>query len=631
MIKDILRVFKLFSKLRPGRQLLSKAVYYQAKPALKRLLLSTSRYGPRYASLVQRMGKMFFTPSTLTRPNSLIRAFNSVSTLVRFRYELPLNDISFNKICSPLKPYNELRRSFVKGLRFESFKPGRYLCKGACGAVWAAEASSDNDTFDQAAEGKSKEVALKLLYNYYTCSTDEEGRPLSTSPDQWVLLNEQRHREVNLRPPGDHPNIVPILGDFFDRVPSSKGGTTLERIEDFPEGLGGGPHTHYLIMPRFDGSLEDLLKGKWKSVGALSPSTDSASSPTRRVIGTEDKPENALGGSVPSNPTFSLPSEEAVGVAVQMVEAIAQLERYHIVHRDIKASNFLVKSRSLPRWSDRLNAEEAKLANTRLQVALTDFGCAIQVDTTPINRNLLSHSGNTALWAPEVAEYFSTQNQLSNDSSNTAAVYARSDLWAVATIVYQLFGQVNPFLSGKLTSKDYTESQLPLLQSKAPSVLGWLLGSCLRRDPSFRPPARLAADVLHTWCLLQLLKRLMPNQFKEVVPRVPLPAGLLVNKLFVKSVDPAQSAKEDWISIEMEAAAFSRRLRQRRGVHQTDPLREALRKLLELLWAADWILGPAKANLGIRVNFYQRITLERFAFCLAIVQLAENRHLINSV
>lgn len=100
------------------------------------------------------------------------------------------------------------------------------------------------------AEGESKEVVVKLLYNYYASSTDQDGQPLSTSPDQWTLLHEQRRREINLRPPGRHPNIVPILRDFFDRVPSSGKEATLERVEDFPEGFGRKAHTYYFVMPR---------------------------------------------------------------------------------------------------------------------------------------------------------------------------------------------------------------------------------------------------------------------------------------------------------------------------------------------------------------------------------------------
>lgn len=56
--------------------------------------------------------------------------------------------ISFDKAYSPLKPYDKLRRNFVNSLRFKSFKPGKYLSNGACGAVWAAECSSDNGIDD---------------------------------------------------------------------------------------------------------------------------------------------------------------------------------------------------------------------------------------------------------------------------------------------------------------------------------------------------------------------------------------------------------------------------------------------------------------------------------------------------
>lgn len=70
---------------------------------------------------------------------------------------------------------------------------------------------------------------------------------------------------------------------------------------------------------------------------------------------------------------------------------------------------------------------------------------------------------------------------------------------------------------------DYAESELPMLPGDAPEVLAWMLHSCLRRNPSARPPAHLVADVLHTWCLLGNLKRLLcPRVFDEVVPQVPV-------------------------------------------------------------------------------------------------------------
>ena len=189
----------------------------------------------------------------------------------------------------------------------------------------------------------------------------------------------------------------------------------------------------------------------------------------------------------------------------QMIEAVAELEKCHIAHRDIKPSNFLVKSRGPPRNANYLNGEcqespenvfgqafvvfqlflwtafylnrgvskfpnsfevvvitklvsflkkayvdptveTAKSANMRMQVALTDFGCAIRTDNggSTDGDHAASHSGNTALWAPEVASHFS----MSREEPVPLLIYKRADIWAVATIAYQLFGQPNPFISG---------------------------------------------------------------------------------------------------------------------------------------------------------------------------------------
>ena len=102
------------------------------------------------------------------------------------------------------------------------------------------------------------------------------------------------------------------------------------------------------------------------------------------------------------------------------------------------------------------------MVNTGLQVALTDFGCAIRTDNEKATNGaqVISHSGNTALWAPEVSSYFFTLN---GKEPAPADLYTRADIWAVATIAYQLFGQPNPFLSGVRL-----RSSVNLLESDGP-------------------------------------------------------------------------------------------------------------------------------------------------------------------
>ncbi len=102
-----------------------------------------------------------------------------------------------------------------------------------------------------------------MLYNYYASNSGEEEAdsafPLGSSEGDWHLLHRQKEREINLRPPGEHPNIVPVVGQFFDRAPPSnkapkngdEGNTgNWEKVDSFPEGFAGRPLTWYLLMPR---------------------------------------------------------------------------------------------------------------------------------------------------------------------------------------------------------------------------------------------------------------------------------------------------------------------------------------------------------------------------------------------
>ncbi len=59
---------------------------------------------------------------------------------------------------------------------------------------------------------------------------------------------------------------------------------------------------------------------------------------------------------IPSNPTYSVPAEEAVGIMAQIFEAVAELERFHIAHRDLKPSNVLVKARGISNAAPTLNS-----------------------------------------------------------------------------------------------------------------------------------------------------------------------------------------------------------------------------------------------------------------------------------
>jgi len=79
--------------------------------------------------------------------------------------------------------------------------------------------------------------------------------------------------------------------------------------------------------------------------------------------------------------------------------------------------------------------------------------------------------------------------------------FTKCDLWAGGTLAYQFYGQSNPFLKENETTKPldsstYKESQLPgLMRTKAPPPIRRLIADLLRKKPSNRPDANVAATI----------------------------------------------------------------------------------------------------------------------------------------
>ncbi|VDM04405.1 unnamed protein product [Schistocephalus solidus] len=332
-------------------------------------------------------------------------------------------------------------------MRLSSLKPQGFLSNGCFSAVWSAKCGEAKEL------GARYDLAVKVLYNFYAANSEGEdivaagsphftdGHKISSIPVHWHLLNKQVKRECGLRPAAYHPNIVPVWKKFFDRVPPAPKpvGTSSasevssiqswQKADQFREGFGGRPVTCYLVMPKFDATLDDMLYYKWSP--SITTSTALQSSSPRH---------SSSSSSIAFSPDYCLPVEEAVPLLAQIFEAIAELELSGVAHRDLKPSNVLIRSRfSRPNITGALNDDELELANCRLQAALTDFGCAIETgrgqEKTLSSTDLISHSGNTILWPPEVAEHFASHTGGLNPEK-----YSRADLWSAATIAYQVFG-----------------------------------------------------------------------------------------------------------------------------------------------------------------------------------------------
>ncbi|CAH8435123.1 unnamed protein product [Dicrocoelium dendriticum] len=567
-------------------------------------------------SLASIVRKSVTASSTYKRPGSLIRAYSGLAGSVHLRHQIGI------PYRSDFTPINELSKppeqSWISGFlssinRFPTLPnfsnqipvlaPKELIGTGCNSAVWAADLESCED-----GDGANNELAVKVLYNYYAAfqvdsflnngvlgkEVDNTAYMLDQSVN-WVLLHRQLERECGLRPPLGHPNIVPLVGHFVARAPTSHGtpeslhvlpetspdheirgphhaydfsiSGDWKRADEFAEGFGGRPLTYYLLMPRFQSTLDELLSGAWHPPITKDSrkeaedrelfSTDSSNGrdvavePEKSPISSSDSSDPIVLSSSLQNvgneassrdsPPCHLDPDEAVAILAQLFDAVAELERLGVSHRDIKGNNILLRLRTPPQMTHFRSAsrnvtptaclawldnKEASLLNTRFHVAITDFGCAVRTrvwnpddtwssffrfldhmfgpDLTQSRMDVLTHSGNSLLLAPEIASrLWSTNAEASLELSGTD--YAKADLWALSVFDRQLLDELQRYPIDEISES--------------------------------------------------LMNRLVP--------------------------------------------------------------------LLSECWAADWLTGAARPPDGLRVSFYRRITPRRWAKCLLIVYHAE--------
>jgi serine/threonine-protein kinase len=155
---------------------------------------------------------------------------------------------------------------------------------------------------------------------------------------------------------------------------------------------------------------------------------------------------------------------DAVNVALQICEALAEAHAAGIVHRDIKPSNaFLVRR-----------------ADGRFAVKILDFGISKQLDATTVT-SLTNH--DQSLGSPH---YMSPEQML--DPSN---VDHRSDIWSVGVVLFELLSGQRPFDGSSMPEvcAKVLTTPAPALRSVCPEVDRELEASvtrCLEKNPDAR-------------------------------------------------------------------------------------------------------------------------------------------------
>ncbi|HEX4447192.1 MAG TPA: protein kinase [Polyangiaceae bacterium] len=207
----------------------------------------------------------------------------------------------------------------------------------------------------------------------------------------------------------------------------------------------------------------------------------------------------------------ALPISEAIGYVLQACEAIAEAHSLGIVHRDLKPANLFLTRR----------ADGSSL------IKVLDFG---------ISKSTATSTGPASSVTATTAVIGSPAYMSPEQVRSSKHVDARTDIWALGVVVYQLVAGALPFGGQTLTellAMIAADPPMPLRAARrdAPAQLEQLLNRCLEKDPRrrvanvaelalglapFAPDARLSVERI-----VRLIEQAPPGSVTPTAPSAP--------------------------------------------------------------------------------------------------------------
>ena len=191
-----------------------------------------------------------------------------------------------------------------------------------------------------------------------------------------------------------------------------------------------------------------------------------------------------------------LPLDQALKIATEIADALDKAHRQGIIHRDLKPANiFLARGAPPPLASrsatDAPRAGRGRYADDKFRAILLDFGLA-KLRATP---GPISMSGMTQLptRAPETAHgtILGTVQYMAPEQVEGREADARSDIWALGVVIYEMVTGMRPFQGETPASiigailKD-EPPPISARQPLAPLTLDRMVSACLAKDADER-------------------------------------------------------------------------------------------------------------------------------------------------